>query len=149
MHVLFVLPVKVKPVFVPNELFCRRVLFDLMVEGEPFIVGLDSLEQSSYFNYFPFKRVLFDLPVKVKPVFCELFCRRVLFDLVVEGEPFIVGLESLEQALAAFVHVCFVAQMNYPQVELLFWPNLNHHLVTLEQTFSSSTVRNNFVRSIS
>jgi hypothetical protein len=36
---------------------------------------------------------------------------------VVQGEPFLVGLESLEQALASFFHLCFVANLQYPKVE--------------------------------
>ena len=46
------------------------------------------------------------------------FERQVLFDLAVEGEPFIEGLDSLEKAIASFLHVCFVANMQYPEVEL-------------------------------
>ena len=49
--------------------------------------------------------------VKIKKLF-----RRVLFDLAVQGEPFIVGLESLEQAITSFIHVCFVADIQYPKV---------------------------------
>ena len=36
-----------------------------------------------------------------------------------EGEPFLEGLDSLEKAIASFFHVCFVANMQYPQVELV------------------------------
>ncbi len=43
-------------------------------------------------------------------------CRNVVFDLVVEGEPLIEGLESLEKAITSFIHVCFVAAMHYPKV---------------------------------
>jgi hypothetical protein len=42
--------------------------------------------------------------------------RKVVFDLAVQGEPFIVGLESLEQAITSFIHVCFVADIQYPKV---------------------------------
>jgi hypothetical protein len=45
----------------------------------------------------------------------ELF-RRILFDLAVQGEPFIVGLDSLEQAITSFIHVCFVADLHFPKV---------------------------------
>jgi hypothetical protein len=40
----------------------------------------------------------------------------VVFDLAVQGEPFIVGLDSLEKAVTSFIHVCFVANMLYPKV---------------------------------
>ncbi len=40
----------------------------------------------------------------------------MVFDLVVEGEPFIEGLESLEKAITSFIHVCFVAAVHYPKV---------------------------------
>jgi hypothetical protein len=46
--------------------------------------------------------------------------RRVLFDLAVDDEPFIEDLESLEQAIAAFIHLSFVAQIKYPQVGMRF-----------------------------
>jgi hypothetical protein len=39
-----------------------------------------------------------------------------VFDLVVERTPFIMGMESLEQAISSFLHVCFVANMEYPKV---------------------------------
>jgi hypothetical protein len=38
----------------------------------------------------------------------------VVFDLYVEREPFISGLETLEQAVSSFLHVCFVANIHYP-----------------------------------
>jgi hypothetical protein len=43
----------------------------------------------------------------------------VVFDLAVQGEPFIVGLESLEQAITSFIHVCFVADIHYPKVRAI------------------------------
>jgi hypothetical protein len=33
-----------------------------------------------------------------------------------KGEPFLEDLESLEQAIASFIHLSFVAQIKYPQV---------------------------------
>jgi hypothetical protein len=44
------------------------------------------------------------------------FYRLALFDLVLKGEPFLEDLESLEQAVASFIHLSFVAQWKYPQV---------------------------------
>ena len=40
--------------------------------------------------------------------------RKVSFDLIVEKDTFIAGMETLEDALSSFLHVCFVANMNYP-----------------------------------
>jgi hypothetical protein len=38
----------------------------------------------------------------------------VSFDLIVEKEPFICGMETLEEAISSFLHVCFVVNMHYP-----------------------------------
>jgi hypothetical protein len=38
----------------------------------------------------------------------------VVFDLLVENEPFISGFETLEAAVSSFLHVCFVANIHYP-----------------------------------
>jgi hypothetical protein len=38
----------------------------------------------------------------------------VFFDLIVEKEPFISGMETLEDAVASFLHICFVTNMHYP-----------------------------------
>jgi hypothetical protein len=40
--------------------------------------------------------------------------RTVVFDLIVEGEPFISELDTLEKAVASFFHICFVANISYP-----------------------------------
>ena len=62
---------------------------------------------------------IFDTKIKDFERYKWIFCfRQVLFDLAVEGEPFIEGLDSLEKAIASFFHVCFVANMQYPKVEL-------------------------------
>jgi hypothetical protein len=54
----------------------------------------------------------------LRPVLYDLVSlRRVLFDLLADGEPMIVGLESLEQAVASFFHLCIGAHVAYPQVE--------------------------------
>ena len=50
--------------------------------------------------------------------------RRVTFDIAVEGEAFVVGLDSLSTAIAAFLHLCFVAHLEYPQVNF-HWIHLN------------------------
>jgi cytochrome b561 len=38
----------------------------------------------------------------------------VFFDLIVEYKEFISGMESLEQAVSSFLHLCFVTNMVYP-----------------------------------
>jgi len=38
----------------------------------------------------------------------------VSFDLIVEKETFTGGMETLEEAVSSFLHVCFVAYMHYP-----------------------------------
>ncbi len=38
----------------------------------------------------------------------------MVFDLVVERAPFISNMESLEEAISSFLHVTFVADMEYP-----------------------------------
>ena len=43
-------------------------------------------------------------------------CSTVLFDLVVEREPFLEGISSLEEVIESFFHLCFVANMEYPKV---------------------------------
>jgi hypothetical protein len=45
-----------------------------------------------------------------------LISRKVLFDLAVEGETFIGGLDSLSKAINAFFYICFVAGLEYPEV---------------------------------
>lgn len=42
--------------------------------------------------------------------------RKILFTLAVEGEPFIRNLTGLDKAIAAFLYVCFVGNMEYPKV---------------------------------
>ena len=40
--------------------------------------------------------------------------RKVVFDLILDGQVFISQLESLEQAVCSFLHICFVANIKYP-----------------------------------
>jgi hypothetical protein len=44
------------------------------------------------------------------------FFRQVYFDLVLEKEPFIGGMTSLEDAVASMLYLCFVANIEYPKV---------------------------------
>jgi hypothetical protein len=44
--------------------------------------------------------------------------RKAVFDIVLEKDNFIVGLNSLEEAVSAFMHLCFTANIEYPQVTL-------------------------------
>jgi hypothetical protein len=39
----------------------------------------------------------------------------VFFDLVVEKEVFIHGMERLEDAISSFLHLCFVANLHFPK----------------------------------
>ena len=65
------------------------------------------------------------LPLNVKPFYIVRIFSRLNFlfvyvrqiDLVVDGKAFIVGLESMEKAVARFLHLCFVANMSYPKVK--------------------------------
>jgi hypothetical protein len=43
-----------------------------------------------------------------------LYFRKVFFDLIVEMQPFISGMETLEEAVSSFLHLCFVANIVYP-----------------------------------
>ncbi len=38
------------------------------------------------------------------------------FDIAVEGQPFVTDLDSLSGAISAFLQLCFVAHLEYPQV---------------------------------
>lgn len=38
----------------------------------------------------------------------------MVFDLIVEKKIFLHGLETLEQAVSSLLHVCFVANLQYP-----------------------------------
>jgi len=39
-----------------------------------------------------------------------------VFDIWVENKAFVTRLESLEKAVTAFFHLCFVADLCYPEV---------------------------------
>jgi hypothetical protein len=38
----------------------------------------------------------------------------VYFNLIIEKEPFISGMETREEAVASFLHISFVTTMQYP-----------------------------------
>jgi hypothetical protein len=43
------------------------------------------------------------------------FCfRKVVFDLILDGQVFISELDTLEKAVCSFLHICFVANIKYP-----------------------------------
>jgi len=42
-----------------------------------------------------------------------------MFDLIVNKEPLIQGMKTLEDIVSAFLHLCFVANLQYPAVN--FW----------------------------
>ena len=53
--------------------------------------------------------------------------RAIQFDLVVEKTPLIRGLQTLEDAVSSYLHVCFVANMQYPKVYLIF-ATIRYHI---------------------
>jgi hypothetical protein len=54
-----------------------------------------------------------DLPFNVLIFF--FFCfRKVVFDLIVEKQVFLSGLETLERAINSFLHISFFANLTYP-----------------------------------
>lgn len=42
--------------------------------------------------------------------------RRVTFSVALEGKPFIKGIEGLDKAICAFLYVCFIGNLQYPEV---------------------------------
>ena len=48
-----------------------------------------------------------------------LCVREVLFDLIVEKEPFILGMKTLEEAVTSVLYICFAANMEYPKVGIM------------------------------
>jgi len=50
--------------------------------------------------------------------FLILISRRVYFDVAVEDQPFVAGLDSLSSTISTFLHLCFVADLKYPEVSI-------------------------------
>lgn len=48
---------------------------------------------------------------KTNPLF-----RKAVFDIALEKSVFISGLDTLEEAVASFMHLCFTANIEYPKV---------------------------------
>jgi hypothetical protein len=42
--------------------------------------------------------------------------REIVFDLAVEREALVCGMDNLEDAVSSFLHLSFVANMEYPKV---------------------------------
>jgi hypothetical protein len=40
--------------------------------------------------------------------------RKVFFDLIVEKEVFVHGMTRLEDAISSFLHICFAANLHFP-----------------------------------
>ncbi len=59
--------------------------------------------------------------------------RKIAFDLVVERQPFISGMETLEEAISSFLHVCFVANMEYPSGSGILATFLQRWVAKLDQ----------------
>jgi hypothetical protein len=52
--------------------------------------------------------------VPVKHFFLQYF-RKVFFDLILEKQVFVHGMERLEDAVSSFLHLCFVANLQFPK----------------------------------
>jgi hypothetical protein len=37
---------------------------------------------------------------------------------MMDGEPFIAGMDSLADAISSFFHLCFIANLEYPKVKI-------------------------------
>ncbi len=37
---------------------------------------------------------------------------------MMDGEPFIAGMDSLADAVSSFFHLCFIANLEYPKVKI-------------------------------
>ena len=48
---------------------------------------------------------------------------------MLEKDPLIGGLETLEEAIASFLHICFVGNMQYPKVSALTMYNSKESVV--------------------
>jgi hypothetical protein len=59
--------------------------------------------------------------------------RKIVFDLVVERRPFISSMETLEEAISSFLHVCFVANMEYPTGSGILATYLQRMVAKLDQ----------------
>jgi hypothetical protein len=66
--------------------------------------------------------------------------RKVFFDLVVERQPFISGMKTLEEAVSSFLHLCFVANMEYPSGSGILATFLQRWVAKLDQHGTQATV---------
>jgi hypothetical protein len=57
----------------------------------------------------------------------------VYFDLIVEKSVFIHGMERLEEAVSSFLHVCFVANIQYPNGSGLLCTLLQRWVAKLDE----------------
>jgi len=48
-----------------------------------------------------------------------IFIRKLQFDLVVEKDLLYTGLETLEDAVSGFLHLCFTVNLEYPKVSVV------------------------------
>ena len=65
----------------------------------------------------------------------------MVFDLYVEREPFISGLETLEQAVSSFLHVCFVANIHYPVGSGFLCTYLQRYAGKLDEHGTTATMK--------
>jgi hypothetical protein len=47
-----------------------------------------------------------------------LLFRKAVFDIALEKSVFISGLDTLKEAVASFIHLCFTANIEYPKVTI-------------------------------
>ena len=52
------------------------------------------------------------------------------FTLCVDGAPFVKEILGLDRAISAFLYICFIADLEYPQVLIIFCLWKYYHLLT-------------------
>jgi hypothetical protein len=63
----------------------------------------------------------------------------VYFDLIVEKEVFISGMETLEEAVSSFFHICFVTNMHYPVGSGNLCTYLQRYVAKLDENGTTAT----------
>jgi len=72
------------------------------------------------------------------PIYFLCF-RKVYFDLIVEKEAFISGMEMLEEAVSSFLHICFVTNMHYPVGSGNLSTYLQRYVAKLDENGTTAT----------
>lgn len=55
------------------------------------------------------------------------------FDLTVEKEPIISGMDTLEEAVSSFLHICFTANMQYPVGSCILATYIQRYVAKLDE----------------